>query len=105
MIIKFRTMINASNDQGVPLPDEDRVTRFGKFLRSTSLDELPELINVLKEEMSIVGPRPLMMAYLDRIPQSKCAATMSNPASLAGRKSTGETTSRGTQSLLRTYGM
>jgi sugar transferase EpsL len=63
---KFRTMRNALDQQGQPLPDEQRLTGFGKFLRSTSLDELPELINVLKGEMSLVGPRPLLVQYLDR---------------------------------------
>lgn len=63
-MIKFRTMKNAFDEEGNALPDEQRMTRFGRFLRSTSLDELPELINVLKGEMSLVGPRPLLMEYL-----------------------------------------
>jgi sugar transferase EpsL len=63
---KFRTMTNAKDEQGNPLPDEQRLTRLGKFLRNTSLDELPELFNVLKGDMSLVGPRPLLMQYLDR---------------------------------------
>jgi len=63
---KFRTMTDARDSQGNLLPDEQRLTKFGRFLRSTSLDELPELINVLKGEMSLVGPRPLLMKYLDR---------------------------------------
>jgi len=65
-LLKFRSMTNTRDAQGNLLPDKDRLTRFGQFLRSTSLDELPELINVLKGEMSLVGPRPLMMRYLDR---------------------------------------
>jgi sugar transferase EpsL len=65
-IYKFRTMQNRLDDLGNPLPDAQRLTRFGRFLRSTSLDELPELINVLKGEMSIVGPRPLLVEYLPR---------------------------------------
>jgi sugar transferase EpsL len=63
-LYKFRTMTDARDNQGNLLPDADRLTRFGSFLRATSLDELPELINVLKGEMSLVGPRPLLMQYL-----------------------------------------
>jgi sugar transferase EpsL len=63
---KFRTMTDERDSRGQLLPDEQRLTRFGKFLRSTSLDEFPALINVLKGEMSLVGPRPLLMEYLDR---------------------------------------
>jgi sugar transferase EpsL len=63
-LIKFRSMSNERNAQGELLPDEVRLTSFGKWLRSTSLDELPELVNVLKGEMSLVGPRPLLMQYL-----------------------------------------
>ncbi|MHB2151116.1 sugar transferase [Calditrichota bacterium LG25] len=63
-LIKFRTMKNEVDQQGNLLPDEKRLTRFGQFLRSTSLDELPELFNVLKGDMSLVGPRPLLMEYL-----------------------------------------
>ena len=65
-IYKFCTMMDARDDNGNLLPDEKRITVLGRFLRSTSLDELPELWNVLKGEMSIVGPRPLLMHYLDR---------------------------------------
>jgi sugar transferase EpsL len=66
VIYKFRTMTDARDAQGQLLPDAERLTKFGRFLRSTSLDELPELINVLKGEMSLVGPRPLLMQYLER---------------------------------------
>lgn len=63
-IIKFRTMTNQYNENGILLPDEERLTSLGALLRKTSIDELPELINVLKGDMSIVGPRPLFMEYL-----------------------------------------
>jgi len=63
-LYKFRTMIDARDDQGELLPDSERLTGFGQMLRSASLDELPELFNILKGEMSIVGPRPLRIAYL-----------------------------------------
>lgn len=63
-IYKFRTMSKDRDENGQPLPDSQRMTRLGRFLRSTSLDELPELINVLKGEMSLVGPRPLLIEYL-----------------------------------------
>ena len=65
-MVKFRTMRELRDQQGRLLPDEARLTRFGRWLRSTSLDELPELINVLRGEMSLVGPRPLLMQYLER---------------------------------------
>jgi sugar transferase EpsL len=65
-LYKFRTMIELSNAEGHQRPDAERLTLLGRFLRSTSLDELPELFNVLKGEMSIVGPRPLLTQYLSR---------------------------------------
>lgn len=66
VMVKFRSMTDARDVQGNLLPDSVRLTAFGRFLRSTSLDELPELWNVLKGEMSLVGPRPLLMRYLER---------------------------------------
>lgn len=65
-LYKFRTMTDEKDELGNLLPDSQRLTKFGKFLRSTSLDELPELINIIKGDMSIVGPRPLLVQYLER---------------------------------------
>jgi sugar transferase EpsL len=65
-LVKFRSLTNEVNASGELLPDRDRLTPFGKFLRETSLDELPELVNVLKGEMSLVGPRPLLFKYIPR---------------------------------------
>ena len=63
-LYKFRTMTDERDEKGVLLPDNQRLTSFGQFLRSTSLDELPELVNILKGDMSLVGPRPLLVEYL-----------------------------------------
>ena len=71
VLYKFRTMTSEVDTQGDPMPDTQRLTSFGQFLRSFSLDELPELINVLKGEMSLVGPRPLLMQYLERYTQEQ----------------------------------
>ena len=65
-LLKFRTMIGKFDAKGDLLPDSERITSFGRFLRSTSLDELPELLQVIRGDMSIVGPRPLLVCYLDR---------------------------------------
>ena len=64
-LYKFRTMTDKKDKEGKLLPDSERLTKFGKFLRSTSLDELPELVNILKGDMAIVGPRPLLIEYLE----------------------------------------
>lgn len=66
IMYKFRTMSNKTGQDGQLLPDKDRLTKLGRFLRTTSLDELPEFLNVLRGEMSFVGPRPLAMIYLNR---------------------------------------
>lgn len=63
-LIKFRTMTNAKDESGELLSDAERLTKYGKFLRNTSLDELPELFNILKGDMSVIGPRPLLVQYL-----------------------------------------
>jgi len=65
-IVKFKTMRDAFDNQGFPLPDEIRLTKVGRFVRSTSIDELLQLVNILKGDMSLVGPRPLLMQYLSR---------------------------------------
>lgn len=65
-LYKFRTMTDEKDENGELLPDEVRLTKFGQFLRSTSLDELPELFNILKGDMSVIGPRPLLVRYLPR---------------------------------------
>lgn len=70
-LIKLRTMSNAKDKEGNLLPDEVRLNKYGRFLRSTSLDELPELLNILKGDMSIVGPRPLLVRYLPRYTETQ----------------------------------
>ena len=65
-LMKFRTMTDERDENGELLPDEVRLTKFGKFLRSTSIDELPELFNILKVDMSVIGPRPLLVEYIPR---------------------------------------
>ena len=65
-LYKFRTMTDARDENGALLPDEERLTHFGKLLRATSLDELPEAVNILKGDMSVIGPRPLLVKYLPR---------------------------------------
>lgn len=65
-LVKFRTMTNAKDQDGNLLPDADRLTKYGEFLRTSSLDELPELFNIIKGDMSVIGPRPLLVRYLPR---------------------------------------
>ena len=78
-MIKFRTMKDAVDAQGKPLPDSERLTPFGKMLRSSSLDEMPELWNVIKGDMSIVGPRPLLMEYLPLYNQEQAKRHLVRP--------------------------
>ena len=68
-LVKFRTMTDAKDESGELLSDAERLTKYGKFLRNTSLDELPELFNILKGDMSVIGPRPLLVKYLPRYNQ------------------------------------
>lgn len=78
-IFKFRTMRDAYDEEGQPLPDEKRLSKLGRLLRAYSLDELPELINILRGEMSLVGPRPLMARYLERYSPEQMRRHKSNP--------------------------
>ena len=78
-MIKFRSMKDAVDAQGKPLPDSERLTPFGKMLRSSSLDEMPELWNVIKGDMSIVGPRPLLMEYLPLYNQEQATRHLVRP--------------------------
>jgi len=78
-LYKFRTMRELQRPDGQPMPDAERLTPFGRFLRALSLDELPELYNVLRGEMSLVGPRPLLMQYLDRYTVQQARRMLSLP--------------------------
>jgi len=87
---KFRSMTNARDENGVFLPDDERLTSFGKFIRKTSIDELPSLINILKGDMSIIGPRPLPTRYLPRYDATQrrrheVRPGLSNPSTAHGR--------------------
>ena len=78
-LIKFRTMTNQCDENGELLPDEVRLTKFGVFLRSTRLDELPELFNILKGDMSVIGPRPLLVQYLPRYNEHQAQRHLVSP--------------------------
>lgn len=89
-LLKYRTMTNERDENGVFLPDDQRVTKFGNFLRKTSIDELPSLINIFKGDMSIIGPRPLPARYLPRYTEEQkrrheVRPGLSNPATTHGR--------------------
>src|SRR5580704_534127 len=96
-LLKFRTMTYARDAKGELLPDSQRLTALGRLLRSTSLDELPELINVIRGEMSLVGPRPLLPQYLNRYTPEQMRRHEVNRASPGGRRSTAATASTGTR--------
>ena len=89
-LLKFRTMTNDRDENGIFLPDDQRTTKFGNFLRKTSVDELPSLFNILKGDMSIIGPRPLPVRYLPRYTEEQkrrheVRPGLSNPATTHGR--------------------
>lgn len=98
-MLKFRTMTDARDEQGRLLPDAERLTPFGRFLRSTSLDELPELFCVLRGEMSLVGPRPLLMQYLERYTLNSGVAMRCYRALPAWLRSTDVMLFRGSRNL------
>lgn len=89
---KFRSMTNARDENGVYLPDDQRITKLGNFIRKTSIDELPSLINILKGDMAIIGPRPLPARYIDRYTDEQrrrheVRPGLSNPSTAHGRNS------------------
>lgn len=89
-LLKFRSMNNKRDENGVYLPDEERITKLGSFLRKSSIDELPSLINIIKGEMSIIGPRPLPVRYLERYTDEQkrrheVRPGLSNPSTVNGR--------------------
>ncbi len=89
-LLKFRSMTDDRDENGVYLPDDERITKFGSFIRRTSIDELPSLINILKGEMSVIGPRPLPVRYLSRYTteqrrRHEVRPGLSNPSTINGR--------------------
>ena len=93
-MIKFRSMKDACDKEGNPLPDDERLPKFGRILRSTSLDELPEIFNILKGDMSVVGPRPLLVEYLPYYTKEELRRHEQRPgltgwAQINGRNATG----------------
>ena len=97
-IIKYKTMTDERDADGRLLPDEIRLTRVGRFVRSTSIDELPQLLNVLKGDMALVGPRPLLVQYLRSIPRSRPAVMRCVRALAAGHSVMGVMPSHGQRS-------
>lgn len=91
-MFKFRSMTNARDENGVYLPDDQRITKLGNFIRKTSIDELPSLINIIKGDMSIIGPRPLPARYINRYTEEQhrrheVRPGLSNPSTANGRNS------------------
>lgn len=104
-VIKFKTMTDERDTDGNLLPDEKRLTKVGKFIRSTSIDELPQLINVLKGDMALIGPRPLLVQYLPLYQKSRHVDMKFVLGLQVGRRLMGVMQFRGQRSLNWTFGM